>query len=112
MTAATVTCPFCGSPNTVKEADFGTSLMVAAHYCRGAVRWMRRGCVGAGEHSDEASAAAGTATCARTEVEVAGGVGAWNELNPAAQQAAAAAGERVGGDVDGAGAARRDEGTV
>lgn len=28
------TCPFCGSPHTEKRSDFGTSLMVAAHYCR------------------------------------------------------------------------------
>jgi hypothetical protein len=27
-------CPFCGSRETVKEADFGTSLMVNRHYCR------------------------------------------------------------------------------
>lgn len=28
------TCPFCGSEDTVRESDFGTSLMVARHYCR------------------------------------------------------------------------------
>ncbi|MDH3497778.1 MAG: hypothetical protein OER21_13540 [Gemmatimonadota bacterium] len=27
-------CPFCGSSDTVKEADFGTSLMVNRQYCR------------------------------------------------------------------------------
>ncbi len=27
-------CPFCRSTDTVKEADFGTSLMVRRHYCR------------------------------------------------------------------------------
>ena len=34
MRRATVPCPFCGSPDTRKEADFGTSLMVNRHYCR------------------------------------------------------------------------------
>ncbi len=28
------TCPFCGSSDTVKQSDFGTSLMVAWRYCR------------------------------------------------------------------------------
>lgn len=28
------TCPFCDSANTVRETLFGTSLMVARHYCR------------------------------------------------------------------------------
>lgn len=27
-------CPFCGSTETEKAADFGTSAMVALHYCR------------------------------------------------------------------------------
>lgn len=27
-------CPFCGSADTVREAAFGTSLMVARHWCR------------------------------------------------------------------------------
>jgi hypothetical protein len=42
-------CPFCRSPDTVKEADFGTSLMVNRHYCRHcrssfeAVKWGTRG---------------------------------------------------------------------
>jgi len=27
-------CPFCGSQDTVKETDFGTSLMVNRQYCR------------------------------------------------------------------------------
>lgn len=27
------TCPFCGSTRTEKQSDFGTSLMVASHYC-------------------------------------------------------------------------------
>jgi transposase-like protein len=31
---ASVPCPFCGSADTVKEADFGTSLMVNRRYCR------------------------------------------------------------------------------
>jgi RNA polymerase subunit RPABC4/transcription elongation factor Spt4 len=34
MTAAAKTCPFCGSADTVKEADFATSLMVNRQYCR------------------------------------------------------------------------------
>jgi hypothetical protein len=34
MPGATVPCPFCGSPDTRKEADFGTSLMVNRQYCR------------------------------------------------------------------------------
>jgi hypothetical protein len=29
-----VPCPFCGSADTAKEADFGTSLMVNRQYCR------------------------------------------------------------------------------
>lgn len=29
-----VTCPFCESTDTVKRSDFGTSVMVALHYCR------------------------------------------------------------------------------
>jgi hypothetical protein len=38
-------CPFCGAPDTAKCSDFGTSLMVASHYCRGcnsyfeAIKW-------------------------------------------------------------------------
>jgi len=38
-------CPFCGSPDTEKQSDFGTSLMVALHYCRAchtsfeAIKW-------------------------------------------------------------------------
>jgi hypothetical protein len=27
-------CPFCGSLDTEKQSDFGTSLMVALLYCR------------------------------------------------------------------------------
>lgn len=27
-------CPFCGSQDTEKRSDFGTSLMVSLHYCR------------------------------------------------------------------------------
>jgi hypothetical protein len=27
-------CPFCGSIDTVREADFSTSLMVCLYYCR------------------------------------------------------------------------------
>jgi len=48
MPGATVPCPFCGSPDTAKEADFGTSLMVNRHYCRKcrssfeAVKWGAR----------------------------------------------------------------------
>jgi hypothetical protein len=34
MAQAAVPCPFCGSPDTVREADFGTSLMVNRQYCR------------------------------------------------------------------------------
>jgi hypothetical protein len=34
MTIQTKACPFCGSSDTVKEADFGTSLMVNRQYCR------------------------------------------------------------------------------
>ncbi|MFQ5551957.1 MAG: hypothetical protein ACE5FJ_12050 [Gemmatimonadales bacterium] len=26
-------CPFCGSHETAKQSDFGTSLMVASHHC-------------------------------------------------------------------------------
>jgi len=42
-------CPFCGSLDTVKEADFGTSLMVNRQYCRRcnsffeAIKWGDRG---------------------------------------------------------------------
>jgi hypothetical protein len=38
-------CPFCGSGNTEKAADFGTSVMVRLHYCRAcrshfeAIKW-------------------------------------------------------------------------
>ncbi len=28
------TCPFCGSTDTAKQADFGTSVMVRQYYCR------------------------------------------------------------------------------
>ncbi len=31
---APVPCPFCGSRETEKQSDFGTSLMVRLHYCR------------------------------------------------------------------------------
>jgi hypothetical protein len=31
---APVPCPFCGSQETEKQSDFGTSLMVRSHYCR------------------------------------------------------------------------------
>jgi hypothetical protein len=31
---ATKACPFCGSGDTVKQSNFGTSLMVAWRYCR------------------------------------------------------------------------------
>jgi hypothetical protein len=34
MSAAALPCPFCGSADTAKEADFGTSLMVNRQYCR------------------------------------------------------------------------------
>jgi hypothetical protein len=33
MDGQTKACPFCGSANTEKRSDFGTSLMVAWHYC-------------------------------------------------------------------------------
>lgn len=42
---ASIACPFCGSRETEKQSDFGTSLMVRLHYCRGcrtsfeAVKW-------------------------------------------------------------------------
>lgn len=26
-------CPFCGSKDTTKQSDFGTSIMVTQHYC-------------------------------------------------------------------------------
>jgi hypothetical protein len=29
------TCPFCGSRDTEKQSDFGTSVMVKQYYCRG-----------------------------------------------------------------------------
>lgn len=38
-------CPFCGSRDTVQEADCSTSLMVSLHYCRAcrspfeAIKW-------------------------------------------------------------------------
>ena len=31
--ASTKECPFCHGTDTVKCADFGTSLMVTVHYC-------------------------------------------------------------------------------
>lgn len=34
MSSTPKRCPFCGSTDTVKEADFGTSLMVNRHRCR------------------------------------------------------------------------------
>lgn len=52
MHVASAPCPFCGSSDTVKEADFGTSLMVNRQYCRRcrsffeAVKW------GSGEELD------------------------------------------------------------
>jgi RNA polymerase subunit RPABC4/transcription elongation factor Spt4 len=27
-------CPFCGSTETEKQSDFGTTIMVKQHYCR------------------------------------------------------------------------------
>lgn len=45
MSAPPKPCPFCGSRETVKEADFGTSLMVNRHHCRAcnsffeAIKW-------------------------------------------------------------------------
>lgn len=39
-------CPFCGSLNTQKEADFGTSVMVTQHYCnqcRTVFEWIKWG---------------------------------------------------------------------
>jgi hypothetical protein len=30
---STKECPFCHATETVKQADFGTSLMVAVHFC-------------------------------------------------------------------------------
>ena len=49
MTVVAKVCPFCGSSDTVKEADFATSLMVNRHHCRGcnsffeAIKWGDRG---------------------------------------------------------------------
>jgi RNA polymerase subunit RPABC4/transcription elongation factor Spt4 len=49
MSGPAKACPFCGSRDTVKEADFGTSLMVNRHHCRHcnsffeAVKWGDRG---------------------------------------------------------------------
>lgn len=49
MTVLGKVCPFCGSSDTVKEADFATSLMVNRHHCRGcnsffeAIKWGDRG---------------------------------------------------------------------
>ncbi len=34
MSSPQKTCPFCGADDTVKQADFGTSLMVSQYYCR------------------------------------------------------------------------------
>ncbi len=40
-----IICPFCHSSDTVKAADFGTSVMVRLHYCRScrshfeAIKW-------------------------------------------------------------------------
>jgi hypothetical protein len=34
VTAPNKSCPFCRSTDTEKQSDFGTSLMVALHYCR------------------------------------------------------------------------------
>jgi len=48
MTGGNRPCPFCGSEDTVKEADFGTSLMVNRQYCRAcrsffeAIKWGER----------------------------------------------------------------------
>jgi RNA polymerase subunit RPABC4/transcription elongation factor Spt4 len=45
MTVEPKRCPFCGSSDTVKEADFATSLMVNRRYCRAchsgfeAIKW-------------------------------------------------------------------------
>lgn len=42
---ARIPCPFCGSSDTEKAADFGTSVMVRLHYCRAcrshfeAIKW-------------------------------------------------------------------------
>ena len=48
MTSTPKRCPFCGSTDTSKGSDFGTSLMVAMHYCRHckshfeAIKWGER----------------------------------------------------------------------
>lgn len=34
MTPNAKPCPFCGSTETTREADFSTSLMVCLYYCR------------------------------------------------------------------------------
>jgi hypothetical protein len=45
MTATPKPCPFCGSTATIKDADFGTALMVNRQYCRAcksffeAIKW-------------------------------------------------------------------------
>jgi len=33
MASAARSCPFCGSLDTTREADFSTSLMVSLYYC-------------------------------------------------------------------------------
>ncbi len=45
MGTAVKKCPFCHSDDTVKHADFSTSLMVSLYYCRAcrssfeAIKW-------------------------------------------------------------------------
>lgn len=46
MTFSNKTCPFCGSTNTAKQSDFGTSVMVRqfyCHHCRSVFEWIKWG---------------------------------------------------------------------
>ncbi len=39
-------CTFCGSTNTEKQSDFGTSIMVTPHFCldcKSAFEWIKWG---------------------------------------------------------------------
>ena len=46
MTPANKKCTFCGSMNTEKQSDFGTSIMVTPHFCldcKSAFEWIKWG---------------------------------------------------------------------
>lgn len=46
MDAESKKCPFCGSTNTEKQSDFGTSIMVTLHFCldcKSAFEWIKWG---------------------------------------------------------------------